>query len=156
MTRLLAAPLLALALTAALVAYGVDGLRRLEVSHQLWIINNVVGDYHAANGSPEVLGPALVMARELVRLAPHQAEVHAAQGDLYLTLSRLEQADAAYRRALELTPRPELYFNLALVEHGKGQVSEARRLAKLAIRLDRMLEPRLPPGLRTIVSAPEP
>jgi len=135
--------ILSIVLVAALGVHVRSSLDELHASRLLWMLRTQVESANTG-GDTARLRSAVVVARELEDLAPDRVDVQAARGDLFLLLGRYHPAGVAYRRGLELQPRAELYFNLALVELAEGRLVVARQLASDAVRLDPALRSRLP------------
>jgi tetratricopeptide (TPR) repeat protein len=75
------------------------------------------------------LEQAVAAQRELVAERPNSAGTLNDLGNLLAEIGELEQAEKAYRRAMELDPaRPEPPFNLSLLLSAGQQPREARRL----------------------------
>jgi Flp pilus assembly protein TadD len=103
----------------------------------------------ARNQLPRGLVAAnLEMLRQAAELDPTQVGVPIARGTQYLLLGNGISASRAYREALELEPRPEVYLNLGRALALAGQTEEARRSVRTALRLDPRLETEVPPELR--------
>jgi tetratricopeptide (TPR) repeat protein len=74
---------------------------------------------------------------QLAETYPLSFEAHAMIGDAHLTARRFNEAEAAYRRAIEANPRnPLLYNRLAVVYAETGQLNEAREALQQALQLD--------------------
>lgn len=103
----------------------------------------------ARNELPRGLVPAnLDLLRRAAVLDPAEIGVPIARGTQYLLLGNGISAAQAYREALELEPRPETYLNLGRALAAAGQIEEARKQLRVALRLDPRLEPLVPPELR--------
>lgn len=63
---------------------------------------------------------------------PRFAEAHAGQGDAFLALGRLDEAAAAYRRALALKPGERVMRRLAEVQDKRGRSDEAAECVRRA------------------------
>ena len=71
-------------------------------------------------------------------------DAHMGLGDVYATMSDLEQSAAQYRKVLELEPEnPEAHHKLARVLDYQGNLPEAIRLLEEAVRLDETSVPAL-------------
>lgn len=98
---------------------------------------------------PRGLLPAnLELLRRAAVLDPVQVGIPIARGTQYLLLGNGTSAARAYREALALEPRPEVYLNLGRALASTGQADEAREQFRIAVRLDPRLEPNVPPEWR--------
>lgn len=78
---------------------------------------------------PPNLSKALEAQRRLVIEKPQDAAVHNDLGSLLLLADRPDEAEAAYRRAIELDPdKVSALFNLAQLLQQRGELREALRL----------------------------
>lgn len=78
---------------------------------------------------PPNLSKAIEAQRRLVAERPQDASVHNDLGSLLLFAERPVEAEAAYRRALELDPnKVSALFNLAQLQQQRGEMREALRL----------------------------
>ena len=103
----------------------------------------------ARNQLPRGLVAAnLEMLRRASVLDPTEIGIPIARGTQYLLLTNGSSAAQAYREALALEPRPEVYLNLGRALAAAGQVEEAREQFRLAVRLAPNLAPVVPPELR--------
>lgn len=82
------------------------------------------------------------------RLDPADSRLPLALGGQYLLLGRPEEAIEAYREALAIEPRPEIYLNLGRAHVMAGDRKEARRSFRNAVLLDRTLRRLVPDGYR--------
>ncbi len=82
---------------------------------------------------------------EAERLAPASASIRLAKGAQYLLLGRNEAAIEAYREALRLEPRPEIFLNLGRAQWRAGLEPEALDNFRIAARLDPSLLHKMPP-----------
>jgi tetratricopeptide (TPR) repeat protein len=138
-------PLLALAL-AAQTGRLRDRLLAGRMLRQVELLSMAV---LARGEMPRGLIPAnLELLRRASALDPAQVGTPIARGTQYLLLGNFNQAAAAYREALELEPRPEVYLNLGRALALGGDRQEARRYFQTAVRLDPKLAPLVPPDLR--------
>ncbi len=80
---------------------------------------------------------ALRFSQEMVRAEPRNAFHHLAAGNLHLRLKQATQAEAAFKRVIELAPdRAEGYFALAqMYVQARAHAVEARQLAERAVSL---------------------
>lgn len=129
------------ALLAVLVlALGVQTMRlrdRLRASQMLKAVEVTTSAAMAVGrlSTPLLLHNAEVM-RRAARLDPLDARIPLARGGQYLLLRQPASAIAAYRQALAIEPRPEIYLNLGRAQLSAGQDEEARRSFETTIALD--------------------
>lgn len=95
-----------------------------------------------------MLAGNLIALRQAAALDPAEIGIPIARGAQHLLLGNPEAAVAAYRQALELEPRPEIYLNLGRAELAAGRREEARRAFRRAVELDPKLAPLVPAGGR--------
>jgi tetratricopeptide (TPR) repeat protein len=106
----------------------------------------------ATSGRPAAaLAPLYWVHVELLRRAegldPADARLPLARGSQYLLLGRAEEAVAAYREALAIEPRPEIYLNLGRAQLGAGDREAARESFRRALALDPFLRQDVPPEM---------
>jgi len=97
---------------------------------------------------PQLIAVNLNALRRAADLDPVEVGIPIARGTQFLLAANPEAALDAYRQALALEPRPEIYFNLGRALHGAGRTEEARRQFEIALRLDPRLTKLLPAGVR--------
>ena len=146
--RLLAWPLLAL-LLVGLLLQTVRWRERLLASQ---LINQVEAIAVAAAGAgPGALARVLPFEMAALRRAgeadPVAVEVPLSRGSLYLLARRPFDAIDAYHAAAALEPHPEIYLHLGDAQLAAGQLEEARRSYRTALRLDPWLRSSVPAGL---------
>ena len=90
----------------------------------------------------------LELLRQASVLDPTEIGIPIARGTQYLLLGNGTSAAHAYREALALEPRPEIFLNLGRALAADGQLEEAREQFRIALRLDPNLAPMVPPELR--------
>lgn len=91
----------------------------------------------ALTAVPPNLARAVEAQRRLATERPQDAGVHNDLANLLLLADRPDEAEAAYRRAIELDPRKvSALFNLGLLMQQKGEVREALRLYREAVEAD--------------------
>ncbi|MEM9291315.1 MAG: O-antigen ligase family protein [Acidobacteriota bacterium] len=78
-------------------------------------------------------------------LDPLEFALPMVRGSLYLVQGQGRAAEAAYRRALSIEPRPELWLNLGKALQVSGDPEGARQAFDRAVRLDPRMEDQLPP-----------
>jgi tetratricopeptide (TPR) repeat protein len=82
------------------------------------------------------------------RLDPADSRLILARGSQFLLLGRPEAAATAYREALAVEPRPEIYLNLGRALAAAGDREAARRAFADAVALDPFLREEVPAELR--------
>jgi Flp pilus assembly protein TadD len=96
-----------------------------------------LADLAAIAATPPNLPKALAAQRQLAAERPADAGVQNDLGNLLLLAHRTDEAEAAYRRALELDPkRTSALFNLALLEQDKGRLDDARQHLEQVIAIE--------------------
>jgi Flp pilus assembly protein TadD len=95
-----------------------------------------------------ILSRNLEILRRASALDPAQIGIPIARGTQYYLLGNGSSAAAAYREALELEPRPEIHLNLGRALALAGDVDEARKHFRLALRLDPNLAQVVPPEMQ--------
>ncbi|HYN21337.1 MAG TPA: tetratricopeptide repeat protein [Thermoanaerobaculia bacterium] len=139
-------PLLALALLAQTGRMG----DRLQAARMLWQVE-VYSRAAIARGVPRGLIPMnLEVLRRAAVLDATEVGIPIARGTQYLLLGNGSLAAHAYREALALEPRPEIYLNLGRALLVAGEPEEARRQFEMAVRLDPNLAALVPPELTDV------
>ena len=90
----------------------------------------------------------LRLLRRAAQLDPGEVQVAMLEGAQYVLMGRPAEAERAYRRALELEPRVEVYMTLGRVLVGGESREEGAAMLRKAGQLDRRIWWRLPPELR--------
>ncbi len=86
---------------------------------------------------PPNLTKAVEAQRRVATERPQDAGVHNDLANLLLLADQPEEAEAAYRRAIELDPRKvSALFNLGLLLQQRGEVREALRLYREVVEVD--------------------
>jgi tetratricopeptide (TPR) repeat protein len=130
--------LLASALVVAgLAAQGARAQRLLGASRRLRAVEvtSLRAVQLGARRGP-VLEANLAVLRDAQRMDPAEVGVPLARGSVLYLLGRLEPSIAAYREALRLEARPEIYLNLGRALRAHGEVAEGEREMARAARLD--------------------
>jgi len=87
--------------------------------------------------APSNLAKAVEVQRRLTTERPNDAAVFNDLGNLLLLAQKPAEAEAAYRRALELDPdKVSALFNLGLLRQQKGGLKEAMQLYQRAVKVD--------------------
>lgn len=102
----------------------------------------------ASEAGREVFEENLLLLEQAARWAPGEVGVLVARGSQYLLLQRAEAAERAYRAALALEPRPEIYLNLARALRLGRRTAEASAQLEIALRLAPHLQQELVPAER--------
>lgn len=85
---------------------------------------------------PPNLGKAIEEQRRLVSERPQDPAVYNDMGNLLVLASRPDEAEEAYRKAVELAPdRVSSLFNLALLLQQRGELRESLRLYRQALEI---------------------
>lgn len=139
----------AVALLGGLAYQTARATDRLGANKRLRVANVMSREMSRSGRVPRnLVAGNLRVLREARRLDPSDVGIPVALAGQYMLLERPEAAVKAYREALELEPRPEIYLNLghALVEAGSRE--QAREAVATAVRLTPRLRREVPPGLR--------
>ncbi len=122
---------------AALVAQGARAQRLLGASRRLHTVEvtSMRAAQLGARRAP-ILEANLAVLRDAQRMDPAEVGIPLARGSVLYLLGRLEPAIAAYREALRLEPRPEIYLNLGRALRAHGEVAEGEQALARAVRLD--------------------
>jgi tetratricopeptide (TPR) repeat protein len=142
----------------ALVALAVAGQavragHRLEANRILHQVEQV--SVAAAGRAPAALFWANVkLLARARRLDPADARIPLAIGGQYLLLGRPKEALEAYREALAVEPRPEIYLNLGRAQAAAGDPEAARESFRRAALLDRRMRPAIPQEFQPTVRRP--
>lgn len=133
-------------------ALGLQTLRARNLLRASRILNTAeqVTLQLAARGQvpPTILWRNLEMLRQAEELAPASVGVLVAQGGQHLLLQRPDEAARQYRRALELEPRPETWFNLGRAQWALEEREAAVESWVTASRLDSKLLRQVPAEAR--------
>ena len=138
--------ILTVLLLLALVGQTVRWRDRLTASRLLANAEALTLAVAAGQIPPRALSDNLVSLREAAALDPVQVGIPLARGSQYLLLGRAEPAEEAYREALRLEPKSEVYLDLGRAQWMAGRKEEALRNFELAVRLDPRLVGVLPTG----------
>jgi hypothetical protein len=85
---------------------------------------------------PSNLGKAIEEQRRLVTERPQDPAVYNDLGNLLVLASRTDEAEEAYRKAVELAPdRASALFNLALLQQQRGELRESLRLYRRVLEI---------------------
>ena len=87
--------------------------------------------------APSNLAKTIEVQRRLTTERPNDAAVFNDLGNLLLLAQKPAEAEAAYRRALELDPdKVSALFNLGLLRQQRGDMKEAMQLYQRAVKVD--------------------
>jgi|GEM_PF-546280 len=138
-----------LLLVATLALHTVRARDLTRASRILNTAEQVTMQLAARGGIPAtILWRNLEMLRQAEELAPASVAVVVAQAGQYLLLEQPEEAARLYRRALELEPRPETWFNLGRAQWEMGEREPAVESWVTASRLDSKLLRQVPAEAR--------
>jgi tetratricopeptide (TPR) repeat protein len=140
------ATILTVLLLLALAGQTVRWRERLTASRLLANAEALTLAVAAGQIPPRALADNLEALRRAAALDPVQVGIPIARGSQYLLMSRPEPAEAAYREALRLEPKSEIYLDLGRAQWMAGRREEALRNFALAVRLDPGLIHLLPTG----------
>jgi tetratricopeptide (TPR) repeat protein len=146
--RVLVWPVLAL----LLAALGWQSLRLRDRMLASRLTNQVQSvSLAAASAGPEMIARVLPVELEALRRAaeadPVAVDVPLSRGSLFLLARLPEEAIVSYRRAAALEPHPEIYLHLGDALLAAGQVEEARRNYRIALRLNPWMRWSVPAGM---------
>ena len=132
----------------ALVALALAGQwvrtdRRLEAARILRQVEQISVAV-AGRVPPTLYWANLKLLERARRLDPADSRIPLAAGGQYLLLGRTGEAIEAYREALAVAPRAEIYLNLGRAQAIAGDVEAARESFRRAVLLDRRLLPAVP------------
>ena len=132
--------LLPLAVAAVLLVFAGlrarAGIERLEASSLVWQAQGLVASARTGHpGARRALGRGLRLLRRAEALDPWNPGLLTTRGTIHLLLGRTDAAAADYEEALDLEPRAEIYFDLAIARRTAGRHGEARELLEKAVRL---------------------
>jgi O-antigen ligase len=141
--------LLAAVVVAALVFQGYRWRDRLLASALLRQVELVSISAATSGHAPGNLLPAhLELLRRAAALDPSEVGIPIARGSQFLLFGDPRAAIPEYRAALALQPKPEIYSDLGRAYLASGDLEEARRNFRLAVRLDPTLASQLPEEMR--------
>jgi Flp pilus assembly protein TadD len=142
--------LLATLLAVAAILQGLRGIRRLNANRALKTVEAVTLRVAALGSAGHgALAKNLLVLQRAQGDDPSNAALPLARGAQYLLLRRTAEAEAAYREALRLEPRAEVYLNLGRALWLSGQREPARSMFRSAVALCPRFESQLPAGLVT-------
>lgn len=139
--------ILAVLLLLALVGQTLRWRDRLTASRLLANAEVLTLAVAAGQIPPRALADNLEALRQAATLDPVEVGIPIARGSQYFLLGRPEPAEDAYREALRLEPKPEIYLDLGRAQWMAGRKEEAVRNFALAVRLQPGLARELPAGV---------
>lgn len=95
-------------------------------------------------GNPGLLWRHVRLLEEAARLDGANVGIPLAEGSQYRLLRRYDEAQDAYRRALALEPRPEIWLNLGAAQTAAGDGQAARESFLKAVKLDPRMRTQVP------------
>jgi O-antigen ligase len=141
--------LLAALVVVALVLQGNRWRDRLLGSAMLRQVELVSISAATSGHAPGNLLPAhLELLRRAADLDPSEVGIPIARGSQFLLFGDPRAALPEYRAALALQPKPEIYTDLGRAYLASGDLDEARRNFRLAVRLDPTLSVQVPEEFR--------
>jgi tetratricopeptide (TPR) repeat protein len=145
----------AAAAALALVATTHRAVDRVGASKRLRVVTVVSGEMERTGKTP----PALVagnlrLLREAARLDPNDVRIPVALAGQYMLLGRYDTAVDAYREALALEARPEVYLNLGNALFASGHSEPAREAYRKAVDLAPRLRALVPGPMRAGLKPP--
>lgn len=93
----------------------------------------LVGNIYA---KAERFGPAIAVFERCTRLAPKRDEAWNNLGMAYQECGMRVEAREAFKRAIDLTPKPSYYANLAVTYLTEGDHAAAKQYAKRALKME--------------------
>ena len=141
----LVAPLLAAALVGQTLRAG-DLLEANRILHQVEQVSVLAGA--ATSRAAPLFWANLKLLQNAERLAPADSRLALARGSQFLLLDRPREAAAAYREALAVEARPEIYLNLGRALAAAGDRQAAAESFHRAETLAPWLSSRVPAELR--------
>lgn len=98
----------------------------------------------SGRGNPGLLWRHVRLLEEAARLDRANVGIPLAEGSQYRLLRRYDEAQDAYRRALALEPRPEIWLNLGAAQAAAGEEQAARESFLNAVKLDPEMRSQVP------------
>jgi len=100
-------------------------------------------------GNPGVFWRHVRLLQDAARLDPTDSAIPLAEGSQYRLLRRGDEAAEAYRRALALGPRPEIWLNLGAAQLLQEDPEAARESFLKAVKLDPRMRRQVPEPYRS-------
>jgi O-antigen ligase len=107
------------------------------------------GMVHTGRGNAGLLWRHVRLLEDAERLDGSNAAIPLAKGSQYRLLRRPQEAQEAYRRALALEPRPEIWLNLGAAQVAAEDKEAARESFLKAVKLDPRMRSQVPQPYRT-------
>lgn len=141
-------------LLAALVLQGMRYRDHWRAARMLRVVEFVTQQMvQTGRGNPSVLWRHVRLLEDAARLDPTDSAIPLAEGSQYRLLQRGDEAEEAYRRALSLGPRPEIWLNLGAAQLLQDDEEGARQSFLTAVRLDPRMRPQVPEPYRSELPA---
>lgn len=116
------------------------------VEHDSKLAAATLGEPAAARMRRELVRRNLLRLRIVGEIDRVNVLVPLLAGGQHMLLGDPQAALGAYRRALRIEPRGEVYFNLARALQAAGETAQAEEAQRIALSLDPTLHRRSPPG----------
>ncbi len=126
---------------------------RIGASKRLRVVDAVTAKAVSSGGRvpPQLIGGSIRLLHQAERLDPSNVAIETALAGQYLLADRPQRAEEAFRQALALEPRPEIYLNLARTLLTKGDRKAAIQAYENAVRLAPRLIQQVPGTMRPAI-----
>lgn len=137
-------------LLAALVFQGQRSWKHWRAARVLRVVEYMTRQMvQTGRGDPGRLWRHVRLLEDAARLDPANAAIPLATGSQYRLLRRNDEAQEAYRRALDLEPRPESWLNLGAAQAAADDRVAARESFLKAAKLDPRMRSQVPEPYRS-------
>jgi tetratricopeptide (TPR) repeat protein len=107
--------------------------RMFKLNPNSWRVHQVLAQMDADSEHDE---EAVLEYIEAIKLAPSQSGLHEELGSEYSVLVKIPEAEAAFRKELEIDPNNALArYKLGVIEVGQGNAADGKRLIMEALAL---------------------